>query len=188
MTLNAKQAHRRLALFLGLFLAIHFSAHFAAIGGIKAQGLVLELGRSIYRILPVEVALFVALALQIILGIKLLGIIGKRPRKDFWHYAQFTSAIILAIFIVAHSSAALLSRWQFGLDTNFYWAAGSLTVDPLRYGFIPYYFLAVTALFTHILAALHFRGPRPWHVFALLAGPAAGCVDHPCLWRSVLRH
>lgn len=176
MSRTAKQAHRTLAMFLGIFVAIHFTAHLAALDSIAAHKSVLDLGRAIYRILPIEIALLAAFAVQIVLGLQLLRIIAKRVRKGFWHYAQFTSGVILAVFITAHSSAAIIARWQFDLDTNFYWAAGSLTVSPLKYGFFPYYFLAVTAFFTHLLAALHFRKARPWQPYALALGPAAAIL------------
>ncbi|MEL7318128.1 MAG: hypothetical protein AAFN04_05755, partial [Pseudomonadota bacterium] len=29
---------------------------------------------------------------------------------------------------------------------------------------------------THLIAALHFRGPKRWHAPALLAGPVAGAA------------
>ena len=91
-----------------------------------------------------------------------------------WHWVQFTSACYLAYFIVQHTAAALLTRLAVGLDTNFYWAAGTLELAPIKYYFAPYYTLAVTALVSHILAALHFRGPRNWHKPALLLGPIMG--------------
>lgn len=176
MSRTAKQAHRTLAIFLGLFVAIHFTAHLAALDSIAAQKSVLDFGRAIYRTMPIEIALIGAFAVQIVLGTRLLRIIAKRPRKGFWHYAQFTSGVILAVFIIAHSSAAIIARWQFDLDTNFYWAAGSLSVSPLKYGFFPYYFLAVTAFFTHLVAALHFRKARPWQPYALVLGPTAAIL------------
>lgn len=174
MKIEAKQAHRNLAMFIGLFLLAHFAAHFAALRGIATQDTVLQLSRAVYRVPVVEIALVIALALQIALGIALLRRISRRRRKDFWHRVQFASGCYLAYFVVMHTAAALISRLALGLDTNFYWAAGTLVLDPLRYGFAPYYVLAVTAFAAHGLAALHFRGPRRWHAPALALGPLAG--------------
>lgn len=170
---RARRAHRRLAAFLGLFLLLHFAAHFAALESRQLQELVLHAGRSIYRIPVVEAALVASFAAQIALGIGLLRGIAGRKRKDRWHHAQFLSGCYLAAFIVMHTGAALLTRWLAGLDTNFYWPAGTLILAPLKYGFAPYYALAVTALVTHLVAALHFRHPRRWHLPALAVGPAA---------------
>lgn len=173
---QAKQAHQRVAIFLGLFLLIHFATHFSALAGIATQNVVMQLGRAAYRIPVVEVALVAALAVQVALGIDLLRRISARKRKDAWHWVQFTSGCYLAYFIVQHTIAALVSRLGFGLDTNFYWAAGTLTLDPLRYFFAPYYTLVVMALTAHLIAALHFRGSRRWHGPALAIGPLVGVV------------
>ena len=171
---QAKQAHRRVAIFLGLFLAVHFATHFSALAGIEAQDFVMQIGRAVYRIPVVEIALVAALAVQVTLGIDLLRRISARKRKDAWHWMQFASGCYLAYFIVQHTIAALVSRLGFGLDTNFYWAAGTLTLDPLRFFFAPYYILVVIALAAHLIAALHFRGAKGWHAPALVVGPLAG--------------
>lgn len=174
MSQRAKQAHRRAAILIGLFLAVHFATHFSALGGIAAQERVLQWSRLVYQFPAFEIALVVALILQVILGIKLLVQIRKRKTKDRWHWLQFTSGCYLAYFIVNHTSAALVTRLGFGLDTNFYWAAGTLTLAPIRFLFAPYYTLAVMALVGHLIAALHFRGPSRWHAHVLLLGPIAG--------------
>lgn len=170
---RARRAHRRVAAFLGLFLLMHFAAHFAALESRQLQELVLHAGRAVYRIPAVEAALVAGFAAQIALGIVLLRGIAGRKRKDGWHQAQFLSGCYLAAFIVMHTGAALLTRWLAGLDTNFYWPAGTLMLSPLKFGFAPYYALAVIALVTHLVAALHFRHPRRWHVPALAVGPVA---------------
>lgn len=176
MTRIAKQAHRNLAAFLGLFLVIHFATHFSALLGLEAHQSVLNAGRQIYQFPLIEIVLVTAFAVQVFLGIALLRMIGKRKRKDGWHWVQFASGCYLAFFVVMHTGAALSTRLLIGLDTNFYWAAGTLTLTPLKYGFAPYYVLAVTALFAHLMAALHFRKPSAWHSRALIAGPVVGVV------------
>lgn len=88
----------------------------------------------------------------------------------------FYSALFLANFIIMHTGAALVTRNIFGLDTTFYWPAGTLMIEPLRFVFAPYYVLGITALGAHLLAALHFRKPSRWHGPALLVGPALGMM------------
>lgn len=172
MRLTARQAHLRVALFLGLFLVVHFATHFAALGGIESHGAMLSIGRAVYRIPLIEILLVAALALQVVLGVTLVRRMARWPKQGGWRKAQKWSGIVLAVFVVLHTSAALLSRWLFALDTNFYWAAGTLTIAPLKYSFAPYYAAAVIALVTHVLAALHIRRPARWHGPALLLGPA----------------
>lgn len=41
------------------------------------------------------------------------------------------------------------------LDTNFYYAAAGMHVSPFQYYFLPYYFLAVVAIFGHTACAVH---------------------------------
>ena len=45
---RAKQAHRRLAAFLGLFLALHFAAHIAALRGTGVRGVIV--GRALLEV------------------------------------------------------------------------------------------------------------------------------------------
>ncbi|MEM7780614.1 MAG: hypothetical protein AAF697_09515 [Pseudomonadota bacterium] len=171
---QAKQAHRTLAYFILIFLAVHFATHFTALAGVETHTQALGITRFAYQFPLVEGALVLALAAQILFGIKLLTMIRKRPRKDRWHWAQFVSACYLAYFIVQHTAAALATRLGYGLDTNFYWVMGTLTLDPIKFYFAIYYTLAVTAIVTHIVAALHFRGKRGWHAPALVIGPLVG--------------
>lgn len=173
---DAKRAHRMLAIYIGLFIAIHFATHAAALGGVEQHEQALGIARLLYQLPPVEVALVIALGFQVWLGLRLLRLIGKRARKDVWHKLQYASGAYLAFFVVMHTSAAIITRLGFGLDTNFYWAAGTLVISPLKYGFTPYYVLAVTAIVTHICAALHFRESRKWHAPALALGPLVGII------------
>ena len=173
---QAKRAHRNLAAFLLLFIAVHFATHFTTLGGIERHGIALGWARAVYQFPLIEIALVLALAAQVMLGLRLLATITKRKRKGFWHRVQFVSACYLAYFIVAHTAAALVTRLGFGLDTNFYWASATLLIEPIKYGFAPYYVLAVTAFVSHLVAALHFRGPRSLHGYALVAGPIVGIV------------
>lgn len=175
-TRQVRQAHMRVAWFLLLFTTIHFATHFAALGGVETHSQALGWARIFYQFPLVEVALAAAFAAQIVFGFKLLSAIRKRKKKDRWHWAQFLSACYLAYFIVMHTTAALTTRLGFGLDTNFYWAAGTLTTDPIKFGFAPYYVLAVVAIVTHLIAALHYRGRRAWHAPALALGPMVGLL------------
>lgn len=175
-TANAKRVHGMLAGFILIFIAIHFATHFTALGGPQSHAAALDTARVLYQFPLVEVVLVLALAAQVALGLRLLTMIRKRVRKGFWHKVQFLSGAYLAIFIVLHTTAAVSTRLAVGLDTNFYWAAGTLAIAPLKYGFAPYYVLAVTAIVSHLLAAAHFRRSLKWHAPALAIGPLLGIV------------
>ena len=47
-----------------------------------------------------------------------------------------------------------------GLETNFYWVAGTLAAPTLNVFFYPYYFLAVFSIFAHVAAAIHFNAAK----------------------------
>jgi hypothetical protein len=176
MKSKARQAHRALALFIGLFVIIHFATHGTALLGIDTHDDVLGWARAVYQVPLVEIALVGALFLQIILGITLVRRILRSGRSGVWHWIQVASGSYLAFFMLFHTAAALISRLAVGLDTNFFWAAGSLVIEPLVYIFVPYYVLAVAAIAAHLLAALHFRSPRRWHGPALVSGPLLGLL------------
>lgn len=170
-TRQVRQAHGRVAIFLSIFIAVHFATHFTALLGPGTHGEALGIARLVYQFPLFELALVAALAVQVILGIKLLTSIRKRKIKGRWHWVQFLSGCYLAYFIVQHTAAALITRLYVGLDTDFNWAAGSLAFAPLKFYFALYYALAVIAIISHMIAALHFRGRRAWHILALALGP-----------------
>ena len=84
MPLTARQAHLRVALFLGLFLIVHFATHFAALGGLERHGQMLDIGRAVYRIPVIEILLVAALALQVTLGVTLLRRMARWPKQGGW--------------------------------------------------------------------------------------------------------
>ena len=156
MTLPLVKAHRILACGLGLFLISHFAIHLTAIGGAELHLNVLDKFQGVYRNLLIEPLLFLAIVTQIFIGAKLVWRRWKQPAKGFWGWAQILSGFYLIFFFILHTSAALSTRYLVGLDTNFYWAAGTLNVGALKYFFAPYYFLGVLSVFTHLAAAIYF--------------------------------
>jgi hypothetical protein len=63
------------------------------------------------------------------------------------------------MFLAVHAGSVLFGRAVLGLDTNFYFAAAGLHVWPYPLFFMPYYGLAVAALFVHLACALRRRLP-----------------------------
>ena len=163
MVRRLKHAHRLLAIFLGLFIVSHLAIHLTALWGAETHKTVLSSIQGIYCNRFIEPVLLLAIAVQIYVGVRLYWRRRHLPRQTIWMRVQGLSGLYLALFLLIHSSAAIMTRHVFGLDTDFYWAAGTLNISPLKYGFAPYYFLAVVAFFTHIAAALSFRRDvNPW--------------------------
>ena len=156
MKLSSVKAHRILAIGLAAFLVLHFGIHLSAAAGADMHLKTLKSLQGIYRNSVVEPLLILAIFLQVGLGLKLVTVRWRQPDKGFWGWTQILSGFYLAFFFLIHTSAALGTRYLAGLETNFYWAAGTLNVEPLQYFFAPYYFLGVLSVFAHLAAALYF--------------------------------
>ncbi|MEO9970099.1 MAG: hypothetical protein ABJG15_09810 [Hyphomonadaceae bacterium] len=150
------KAHRLIALGLVTFLITHLSIHLTAIAGPETHIALLTRFQIVYRNWLVEPLLIIAILVQIFIGGKLIWRRWKQPNKGFWGWTQILSGGYIAIFLIMHSSAALTTRYIVGLDTNFYWAASTLNIDPLQFFFAPYYFFGIVSIFAHLGAAMHF--------------------------------
>ena len=155
--MRAKRLHRITAIILGIFIVSHLIVHLFAIGGINAHLKALDSVQWIYRNPIGETLLVAAIITQIVTGWKRLKAKRKNPSK--WAKAQVYSGLYLMFFLIIHTSAAIATHTIFNLETDFYWAAGSMNISPIKFFFWPYYFLAVTSLFVHFACALHFGWP-----------------------------
>ncbi len=174
-------AHRGLALLIVLFLIQHFAIHLVAVLGPEQHMAALSAVQGVYRNAIVEPILLGALALQVLIGLRLSLARWRQPGKGFWGWAQISSGVYIAVFVVLHSIAALSARHVYAIDTNFYWPAGTLNTAPLYWFFAPYYVLAVMAVFTHLAAALRFGWPASRYVRTLagalvMAGAGLGVL------------
>ncbi|MEO9462086.1 MAG: hypothetical protein ABJ242_05055 [Marinomonas sp.] len=158
MTIGTRQIHRIFAAIIGAFVVLHLGNHLLAWGGVDMHTAGLQIVRLIYRNPLSEAVLIAAVTGQIIIGLRLAHACWRTGVDRGWGRLQLGSGLVLAIFLGAHMGAALSARWLSGIDPNFYWPAGTLTIAPLKYGFWPYYLIAVFSLFAHIASALHFHG------------------------------
>jgi len=157
-----KKIHRLTAIILGLFIISHLAVHLFALGGIEAHIKALDAVQWTYRHPIGEAVLVIAILTQIITGLKRLK--AKRKSPDKWAKAQVYSGLYLMVFLFVHTSAAVYTHNIHGLETDFYWAAGSMNISPVKYMFWPYYFAGIMAVFVHFACALHFgfRGQMTW--------------------------
>ena len=147
-----KRIHRASALLLIIFITFHLAVNLTAVFGADVHIAALKWVQMVYRHPVGEVILILAILTQIVTGLQR---VRAKPLKG-WGLIQVVSGCYLVVFLIAHSSAALYTHHIFGIETNFYWAAGSLHYFPLKYGFAIYYLLAVLAVFSHLGAALYF--------------------------------
>lgn len=143
-----ERLHKVSAGFIFAFICLHFANHLIGLQGQGAHQQFLEAARLVYRNPIVEMVLLMAFVIQIITGAALSREIWAK-KKDFIHQLQAVSGTYMAVFIVLHVGAVFLGRLVFSLDTNFDFAAVTLT-SPWIYVFLPYYALAIMAVFVHI--------------------------------------
>jgi hypothetical protein len=175
--------HRYSAVILVLYISGHLLNHGLALQGIAAHIAFMEAYRHLYRAPAVETLLLGCAAFQSISGLYFVYI-RRGQRQDFWEKAQAASGLYLAFFLLVHVGAVLYGRLALGLDTNFWYAAAGLNITPLQWFFLPYYFLAVLAIFTHLACALHWLTRAHFNAvlrtrlagFTLLAGGVLSCV------------
>lgn len=159
-----RRLHRVGGAILAVFVAVHVANHLAALAGVDAHVRFMERARLVYRRPAVEAVLLLCVVLQAASGLRMLWR-GRQRRRGAVAWLQAGSGAYLAMFLAIHVGAVLAGRVG-GLDTNFYFAAAGLHVWPFVLFFVPYYFLAVAALFVHLGCALR----RGWVVVALASG------------------
>lgn len=146
--------HRLSAAVIGSYVLIHLFNHLLALNGIAAHIAFMKHYRHIYRTPILETVLMCLLVYQI--GSGIYFIVKRRgQRQGFFAKAQAWSGAYLAFFVLIHVGAVMYGRYALGLDTNFYYAAAGLNIMPFAIFFLPYYFLAVVAFFTHLACAGH---------------------------------
>lgn len=147
-----RQLHHISGICLSVFIGFHLLGHLFSLAGPEKHIQVTEMFRGVYRNRVVETVLLACVVFQMGTGIRLLF---ARNAQTPAQKIQVYSGLYLSLFLMAHVSAVLMGRYTEHLDTNFYFAAASLNVYPAPFVFIPYYFLAVTAISLHV-ASLHY--------------------------------
>lgn len=146
--------HRTAACVIGVYVAIHIFNHLLAIQSVEAHIDFMDAFRTIYRVPIVEGVLLACAAFQIGSG---LYFIKSRwgQRRGVFERVQAVSGGYLAFFLLVHVGAVLFGRAALNLDTNFYYAAAGMHLPLFQWYFLPYYFLAVLAIFGHVACAVH---------------------------------
>lgn len=147
-----KKLHHLSGIVIAAFLLLHLANHLFALGGPALHIAVMNLFRHVYRFLPVEILLLVCVIFQVISGVVLVFRKGffKQP---LYAIIQIGSGLYLSFFMVYHVSAVILGRYQWNIDTDFYFAAGVANNYPSKLFFIPYYTLSLVCVFAHIACA-----------------------------------
>jgi succinate dehydrogenase/fumarate reductase cytochrome b subunit len=168
---TVRTLHRYGAIGVALFVLAHLANHLAALSSIEAHLRFMEGVRRVYRQPVVEIVLLLVVTAQAGSGLRLAASGWKRSR-GWIARLQALSGVYLVLFLLIHVSAVLFGRVVLDLDTNVHFAAAGLQAWPYSLFFVPYYFLAVLAVFTHLGCALARRaGPTPRRRLAAVAVP-----------------
>lgn len=146
--------HRASAYVIGAYIAVHLFNHLLALRSVEAHIQFMESFRHIYRNPFVEILLLACVTFQVGSGIYFIKN-RWRKRHGFFERVQALSGGYLAFFLLIHVGAVLFGRTVLQLDTNFYYAAAGMHVSPFQYYFVPYYFLAVVAIFGHVACVIY---------------------------------
>jgi succinate dehydrogenase/fumarate reductase cytochrome b subunit len=158
-----RRLHRIAAVVTGSYVLAHLANHVAALRGIEAHIVFMQAVRHISRVPAVEALLLASVAIQAGSGLRMILRRWRQgpPRRLLFDRLQAWSGAYLAFFLLVHVVSVLAGRTVLKLDTNFYFAAAGLQVKPYPLFFVPYYGLAVAALFVHLACALRHRLPAP---------------------------
>ena len=155
MNLTLKRLHHLSGIVIASFLLLHLTNHLFALGGPALHIAVMNLFRYVYRLLPVEILLLICVIFQLVSGVTLVfkKVFFKQP---LYIIIQIVSGLYLSFFMVYHVRAVMLGRYQWNVETDFYFAAGVANNYPSNLFFIPYYTLSLVCVFAHIACA-HYR-------------------------------
>lgn len=153
----AERLHRITGLLILFFIVSHLAVHLTALISVDAHLTTLKIVQQSYRNQVIEPLLIIALFTQVGLGLKLGWARWRSTRGLTFEKLQLVSGFYLAFFILNHTGSAFLTRYGFDLETNFYWASGTLNHSILRWFFYPYYALAILATFAHVAAAIRYH-------------------------------
>lgn len=156
MGFNLKNLHRISGISISVFIFLHLTNHLFALGGPALHISVMKLFRYIYRFPPVELFLFLCILVQIISGIILIFQRGFRQKPVYFRIQVF-SGLYLSLFLINHIKAVLTARYQWHVETDFFFASGVAVHYPEKLFFIPYYTLSVLSVFLHVACAHYVR-------------------------------
>ncbi|HAA12536.1 MAG TPA: hypothetical protein DCE41_12905 [Cytophagales bacterium] len=179
-----KKLHYISGILLALFSAAHLFNHLCSMAGPESHITLMNNLRKVYRNPVIETLLLLAVGVQIMSGLQLFRKQRKATLSPF-QKLQVWSGLYLAMFLLVHVGAVLAGRLVFQLDTNVYFAAVGMNTFPFNLFFLPYYTLAILAIFCH-LAAVHAQkmkrtllglSPiRQGQLMVVLGGLMAGCI------------
>jgi len=154
-----KKAHFISGIVLSIFVTLHLCNHLTAIQSIATHIKVMVVLRHIYQHPLIEPLLLFVVVIQIISGIQLVRNRGWK-QTEWYNKLHVYSGIYLGFFLLMHTSATLIGRFIFLVDTNFYYGAMVVNAKPYLFFYLPYYFLGTFSFFVHIACIVRIKSIR----------------------------
>jgi hypothetical protein len=147
-------AHGKSALvIIGIFLALHISNHLTGLVGPSTYDAVMKIFRYVYRTEVLQPLLVTLFLFQIGTGLYLVWRHTAAPSDRFRTF-QIASGVYLAFYVLSHmNSVFIFARTYLGIDTDWNFATGAptgLIKDPWNIRLVPYYWLGVFFVLSHI--------------------------------------
>ncbi|WP_298324409.1 hypothetical protein [Asticcacaulis sp.] len=166
--------HKVSAGFVFAFLCLHMANHFVGLQGLDTHIAFMAVARMVYRHPVVEMVVLLAFLVQILTGWALAREIWAK-KKDFVHQLQAASGTYIAFFVLTHVAFIFYVRQLLAVDSDIYVIVAGLMQTGWMYALIPYYGLAIFALFVHmgcILFDIFKKTLRPvsWGLLVVTAG------------------
>lgn len=149
-----KKLHRITGVIISVFIVAHLFNHAMAWFGIETHREIMENLRRFYRNPVSETILITCFSLQIYSGIVQFLKLRKQTNLSISEKLKMYSGLYIAYFLVQHILAVIGQRLYYQFDTNFYFASRVVLEAPMKFYFIPYYFLGVFAFGIHV-ASIH---------------------------------
>ena len=149
---KTKNLHRITGIIISVFATAHLFNHAMAWYGIETHREIMEAMRKIYRQPIVETFLLLCFGFQVYSGIKQAQKARKNASLPLLDRLQIYSGLVFAFFITQHIIAVITQRLYLHLESDFYFAARVVLETPLKFYFVPYYFLGIMALGIHVAA------------------------------------
>jgi hypothetical protein len=156
-TSRLRVAHGVSAAVILLFICFHLTNHLSGLFGPQLHASIMDMGRAVYRIPVIEIALVGLLMFQVVSGVS-LALRWSRTAGDFFRVFQIGSGIYIAAFIITHLNSALVSaRAVRHIETNWDWASGGaegLIYDSWNIRLTPHYAFGVFFVLSHLCSGL----------------------------------
>lgn len=154
-----KKVHFISGTILSIFVTLHLINHLTALQSIATHIEVMNLLRRVYQHPLIEPFLILAVLTQIVSGVKLVRNRGWK-QQEWYNKLHVYSGIYLGFFLLIHTSATLAGRFVLLVDTNFYYGAMVVNLNPYLFFYIPYYFLGAFSFFVHIACIIRIKSLR----------------------------